>query len=78
MGNAFSLCCLQVTYSSRNIEEARRVYDFMAVLGGPFAALTASLAVYDSVLIDWDHRWRILEQMCDDRQEKEYVSVFCF
>ena len=45
----------------------------MSVLGGPFVALTASTAVFDSVLIDWDSRLRILEDGVDDRHRQEFV-----
>ena len=74
LGLSFGLCCLQVTYSSRNIHEARKVTDQMSVLAGPIIALTASMAVFDSVLVDWDARYRVLEESVDDRNRQEYVT----
>lgn len=71
MGN----CCLQITYSSRDISEARFVYDSMSILGSPLAALMASTAVVDSVLIDWDVRLRLIEQSTDSRTRAENVTI---
>ena len=68
--------CVQVTFSSRNITEARYVYDSFAVLGPIFLAQTASTSVVDSTLIDWDARWRLIEQSTDARDRSHYVRTY--
>lgn len=68
--------CVQVTFSSRNITEARYVYDSFAVLGSIFLAQTASTSVVDSTLIDWDARWRLIEQSTDARDRSHYVRTY--
>lgn len=69
MGN----CCIQITYSFRNLFEARKAYDSFSVLSGLLAAFSASTAVVDSALIDWDLRSRMIEQSADCRKPQEYV-----
>ena len=75
-GFGMSHSCLQITYSSRNISEARMLYDSMSVISGLFLPFSASTAVVDSVLIDWDLRVRLIEQSTDSRTRDEYVR-FC-
>ena len=75
-GFGMGYTCVQVTYSSRDITEARYVYDSFGVLSPLFLALSASTSVVDSTLIDWDTRWRLIEQSTDSRSSSEYVSVF--
>ena len=68
--------CIQMTYSSRNMSEARKMYDFLSVLSGLLTPFSASTAVVDSALIDWDVRSRLIEQSTDSRSRREYVSFF--
>lgn len=75
-GFGMSNSCLQITYSSRNISEARHLYDSMSVLSAVLTPFSASTAVLDSVLIDWDVRMRLIEQSTDSRMEREYVSFY--
>ena len=72
-GFGLSNACLQITYSSRNMTEARKIYDSFGVLSSVMTALCASTAVVDSTLIDWDSRLRIIEQSTDTRSEREHV-----
>lgn len=75
-GFGMGYTCVQVTYSSRNIQEARYVYDSFGVLSSLFLALSASTSVVDSTLIDWDARWRLIEQSTDSRSSSEYVRIY--
>lgn len=74
-GFGMTNCCLQMTYSSRDISEARFVYDSLSILTSPLTALMASTAVVDSVLIDWDVRMRLIEQSTDSRTRAEHVMA---
>ena len=71
MGNS----CVQITYSSRNINEARKVYDYLSVFSSFMTAFSASTAIVDSVLINWDARLRLIEQSTDSRSKSHYVSL---
>ena len=75
-GFGMSFNCLQVTFSSRNITEARYVYDSLSVLSPLFLAQSASTSVIDSTLIDWDTRCRFIEQSTDSRNLSEYVTNY--
>jgi hypothetical protein len=70
--------CLQITFSSRNISEAREVYDSLSVLSGVLTPFSASTAVIDSTLIDWDLRLPIIEQCSDTRTKREFVIFYLF
>lgn len=74
-GFGMTNCCLQITFSSRNIAEARHVYDSLSVVSPLMAAFSASTAVVDSVLIDWDVRMRLIEQSTDSRSRAEHVRL---
>ena len=73
-GFGMANCCIQITYSSRNITEARSVYDQFSVISSFMAAFSASTAVIDGTLIDWDVRSRIIEQSTDSRNKSENVG----
>jgi hypothetical protein len=75
-GFGMSNSCLQITYSSRDISEARHMYDSLSVLSGLLTPFSASTAVLDSALIDWDVRLRMIEQSTDSRMKREYVIFF--
>lgn len=72
-GFGMSNSCIQSTYSSRNITEARFVYDSLSVFSTFMAALSASTAIVDSVLINWDTRSRMIDQSTDSRSRNHYV-----
>ena len=50
------LCCLQMTFQTRNIVEARHLYDQLTPLTPILMALSAASPIYRGYLADVDHR----------------------
>lgn len=64
-------CCLQVTFQACSIEEARRLYDHLAVLTPIMLALSAGSPAYKGYLVDVDCRWDVISASVDDRTKEE-------
>jgi glutamate--cysteine ligase catalytic subunit len=64
-------CSLQCTFSTKNIDHARYVYDQLSVLSPIFLALTAGAPFYKGKVSDWDVRWNIIADSVDDRTPEE-------
>eukprot|EP01133_Synstelium_polycarpum_P004382 gene4382-5127_t len=75
MGFGMGCCCLQTTFQLSNIEEARSVYDHLAVFSPIMLALTASSAIFKGYLSDIDARWRVISMSVDDRTDEELGRV---
>jgi len=71
MGFGMGCCCLQTTFQLSNIEEARTVYDHMAVFAPIMLSLTASSSIFKGYLSDIDARWTVISQSVDDRTPEE-------
>ncbi|EKX73627.1 glutamate cysteine ligase, putative [Theileria equi strain WA] len=69
------MCCLQLTFSCLDINEARYLHDQMAVLAPLFIALTASTVVFRGALAATDTRWEVLCQAMDDVKASEKSMV---
>lgn len=65
------MCCTQVTFQGCNIDEARILYDQLAVLAPIMLALTAAAPVSRGHLLNTDARWGIISASCDDRTDEE-------
>jgi glutamate--cysteine ligase catalytic subunit len=61
------LCCLQCTFSTKNVDHARYIYDQLNVLSPIFLALTAGTPFIKGKVSDWDVRWNIISGSVDDR-----------
>ena len=64
-------CCLQVTFQTRSINEARHLYDHLAVLSPIMLALSAATPFHRGRIADTDVRWTVISQAVDDRTVKE-------
>lgn len=71
MGFGMGCCCLQVTFQTRSVEEARHLYDHLAVLSPVMLALTASTPFFRGRVADTDVRWSTISQSVDDRNAFE-------
>eukprot|EP00002_Diphylleia_rotans_P027933 TRINITY_DN5626_c0_g1_i1.p1 TRINITY_DN5626_c0_g1~~TRINITY_DN5626_c0_g1_i1.p1 ORF type:complete len:629 (+),score=138.36 TRINITY_DN5626_c0_g1_i1:59-1945(+) len=71
MGFGMGCCCLQTTFQSRDVDEARLVYDQLVPLAPIFIALTAASPVFRGVLAATDSRWNIISSSVDDRTLEE-------
>jgi glutamate--cysteine ligase catalytic subunit len=57
MGFGMGACCLQVTFQTHSIDEARHLYDQLAVLAPIMLALTAATPFLRGKIADTDVRW---------------------
>ncbi len=57
MGFGMGCCCLQVTFQTRSVEEARHLYDQLAVLAPIMLSLTAATPFLRGKIADTDVRW---------------------
>lgn len=73
----FGMGCsaIQITFSCKDMDQARWVYDQMHVFA-PFAqTLSNSTGVVNGRLLDWDSRWRLIEQSTDCRKPVEQANI---
>ncbi|KAJ8595689.1 GCS-domain-containing protein [Rhizopogon salebrosus TDB-379] len=71
MGFGMGCCCLQLTFQSCNVDEARRMYDALIPVGPIMLALTAASPVWRGYLADVDCRWNVIAGSVDDRTPEE-------
>lgn len=71
MAFGMGMCCLQVTFQARDMDESRYMYDQLAVLAPIMLAVTAASPIFKGRLSDVDARWNIIAQSVDDRTEDE-------
>lgn len=74
MAFGMGCCCLQATMQARNIDEARFLYDQLAVLCPVFLALSASTPILRGFLAETDARWHVISASVDDRTDEERTS----
>ena len=67
--------CGQCTYQCREIDEARHLYDQLAVLTPLMMALSASTPFLKGKISDFDCRWTVISQSVDDRRPSELGSI---
>jgi glutamate--cysteine ligase catalytic subunit len=63
--------CLQLTLQASHIQEARHLYDQLAVLAPIMLACTASSPIFRGYLADVDCRWNVIAGSVDDRNAQE-------
>ena len=68
---AFGSAALQITMQTKNIEDARYLYDQLIPLGPVMLALTAGTPAYKGFLAATDARWNITCAGVDDRSPEE-------
>ena len=73
----FSCCGLQTTVQTRNINEARNLYDQLLPMGPILLALTAATPIFKGFLADTDVRWNMLAASGDDRTREESGDKVC-
>lgn len=67
--------CIQITYSTKNMKEARFLYDQLHVISPFMMSVSVSSPVFSGRLTDWDCRWKIIEQSVDDRNFREIGRI---
>ena len=63
--------CLQVTFNTADLKEARYLYDQLIVLAPLLLSLTAASPFFKGQIMNHDTRWSIVSQSVDDRTEEE-------
>jgi glutamate--cysteine ligase catalytic subunit len=71
MAFGMGMCCLQVTFQCVDIDEARALYDQLAVVAPIFLALSANAPIFRGFLADQDVRWNVISASVDDRTPLE-------
>ncbi len=71
MAFGMGMCCLQVTFQARDVDESRYMYDQLAVLSPIMMAMTAATPIFKGRLADIDVRWTVISQSVDDRTPAE-------
>ena len=62
---------LQITFGTKNVEEARYLYDQLAVLSSIMLPLSAASAIFKGKLANVDVRWNVLKDSVDCRTQDE-------
>ncbi|SBT33492.1 gamma-glutamylcysteine synthetase [Plasmodium ovale wallikeri] len=70
-----SMCCQQLTMSFPTIDDAKYVYDQLAVIAPLFLAITASTPYLGGFLTETDTRWRVISNSVDCRTEEELAYI---
>eukprot|EP00049_Salpingoeca_infusionum_P025962 m.22897 g.22897 ORF g.22897 m.22897 type:complete len:629 (+) comp8430_c0_seq3:84-1970(+) len=71
MGFGMGNSCLQITFQARSIDEARDLYDQLAVVCPIMLALSAASPIFRGFLADRDCRWSVIEGSVDCRTRQE-------
>ena len=67
--------CLQTTFQACNIDQARHVYDQLAVLCPIMLAISAATPIHKGLLSEIDVRWLVISESVDDRQVSEVPKI---
>jgi glutamate--cysteine ligase catalytic subunit len=73
MAFGMGACCLQATFSSTSINQARFLYDQLHILAPIMMALSASTPIFNGRLSDIDTRWTVIAQSVDCRKINEKI-----
>lgn len=73
----FSCCALQATFQTKNMNEARKLYDQLLPIAPILLALTAATPMANGFLTDTDTRWNTVAAAADDRTREESGDKVC-
>lgn len=71
MGFGMGCCCLQLTFQTTSLLQARQLYDALVPVAPIMMALSAGTPILKGFLSDWDCRWNVISGSVDDRTESE-------
>lgn len=60
MAFGMGMSCLQCTFSTKNLDHARYLYDQMHVISPFMLAVSAGTPFYKGKIAKWDVRWKTL------------------
>lgn len=67
MGFGMGSSCLQITMQTKNISQARYLYDSLAPIAPIMLSLSAAAPIFKGFLVDQDVRWNVVSGAVDDR-----------
>ncbi len=67
MAFGMGMCCLQITFQAWDVNEARDLYDQLAVVSPLFMAISAATPMVKGWLLDTDTRWDTISGSVDCR-----------
>jgi glutamate--cysteine ligase catalytic subunit len=68
-------CCIQCTFSTKNLDSARNLYDQLVPCCPALLALTASTPILRGLLAETDVRWYVIAGSVDDRTVEESFVI---
>lgn len=71
MAFGMGMCCLQITFQAWDVNEARDLYDQLAVVSPLFMAISAATPMVKGWLLDTDTRWDTISGSVDCRTPSE-------
>ncbi|KAG0144766.1 hypothetical protein CROQUDRAFT_46841 [Cronartium quercuum f. sp. fusiforme G11] len=74
MGFGMGCCCLQLTFQTPCLDDARRLYDTLVPLAPIMMALSAGSPIFKGFLSARDTRWSVISGAVDDRTITERQS----
>ncbi|KAL5255390.1 hypothetical protein ACHWQZ_G010822 [Mnemiopsis leidyi] len=74
MGFGMGCCCIQMTFQACNLDEAKVLYDQLAVVTPIVMALSAAAPIYRGYLCEVDCRWDVISAAVDDRTDEEIAN----
>ena len=69
MAFGMGMCCLQITFQAWDVNEARDLYDQLAVVAPLFMAISAGTPMVKGWLLDTDTRWDVISGSVDCRSQ---------
>ena len=70
-GFGMGCCCVQVTFQTDSMDEARYLYDNLATVCPILLALSGASPIWRGLLSDVDCRWNVISGSVDDRTKEE-------
>jgi glutamate--cysteine ligase catalytic subunit len=61
----FGISSLQNTFSTKNFDHARYMYDQLNIISPLFLAATAGTPFFKGKISNWDVRWKVLSASLD-------------
>jgi glutamate--cysteine ligase catalytic subunit len=75
MAFGMGMCCLQITFQALDINEARDLYDQLAVVAPLFMAISAGTPMIKGWLLDTDTRWDVISGSVDCRSHSPRLQT---
>lgn len=75
MGFGMGCCCLQITFQTKDVDEARNLFDQLVPVAPIMMAVSAASPIFRGYLADQDCRWNVVSASVDDRTREERRTI---